>query len=45
MYVCLVNICEISERWFWKMIGYFIAVAEAVKQTVVSDVAVFRDFY
>lgn len=45
MYICLVKVYEISERWFWEMVGYFISVAEAVKPTVVSDVVVFRDFY
>lgn len=33
MDVFLVNVYEIPEREFWKMIDRFIAFAEAVKQT------------
>lgn len=38
MDISLVNMYEKPERWFWKMVGHFIAVTGAVKQTIVSGV-------
>lgn len=36
MDICLINIYEIPESWFWKRNGYFMA--GALKQTIISGV-------